>query len=244
MRIIISDSAAKYLSEDERKYLLLLEFYEDFVSEIENIKKLFEAKKIYLFPDTLIPILQKYHVPIKFIYPLEEYIQFGEIFSVHQPIQIFGVRHQLNRSFLYYDKLFPPPTKLQNKLFWDSWYEGNKHAFADKGITPALPIIQLNKRLSKNELIKYIKNRWDEIEEAIEDYEKSDPYPEKNIDISIRELEKYMIIYRYRLDKLPYKQIYKKLEEAHKITFAGGEEEVKRICFKMRSLLKRLGFTK
>jgi len=244
MRIIINGSAAKYLSEDERKYLLLLEFYEDFVVEIEHIKKQFEAKKLDLFPDTLIPILQKYHIPIKFIYPLEEYIKFGEVFSVHQPIQILGIRAQLNRSFLYYDKLFPPPTKLQDKFFWDSWYEGNKHALADKGITPALPVIQLNKRLSKNELIKHISNKWSEIEEAIEDYEKSDPYPEQSIDISIRELEKYMIIYRYRLDKLPYKQIYEKLEATHKITFAGGEEEVKRICFKMRRLIKRLGFTK
>lgn len=244
MKIKINDIAIKYLSEDERKYLLLLEFYEDFIAEIEEIKKQFEAKELDLFPDTLIPLLQKYHIPIKFIYPLEEYIQFGEVFSVHQPIQILGIRAQLNRSFLYYDKLFPPPTKLQDKRFWDSWYESNKHALENKGITPALPIIQLNKRLSKNELIKYISNKWDEIEEAMIDCEKSDPSPEQNIDISIRELEKYMTIYRYRLDKLPYKQIYEKLEKTHKITFAGGEEEVKRICFKMRRLLRGLGFVK
>ena len=245
MRIKISDDAAKYLSEDERKYLLLLEFYEDFAAEIEDLKKQFEAKKIQLFPDTLIPLLQKYHIPIKFVSPLEEYIQFGKIFSVYQPIQIFGIRHQLNRSFLHYDKLVPPPTRLQDKMFWDSWYEGNKRALVDKGITPALPIIQLNKRLSKSELRKYISDKWDEIEEAMKDYEKSDPAPETIKDISMREVEIFASIYRYkRITGLTSKKTYEKISAEFGITYAEADREIDRKYSNISSILRNLGWEK
>lgn len=263
MRIIINDRVRKNISDDEYKLLLLLEFHQDFLQGLRNIRKKLDIKSdaddetithLKEVPDQkalqeeVFLLAQRLNLPVTLTPAIESLVQWGTVLLSTIPILVFSVDHQLNRRFLYSDQILPKPrtstddVNLEKKLV-ENWYERNKQILS-KSIAPAYPVIQINKRLTKEQLIKAVKINWENISKAMDDFEKSVPLyllvskvPKKDIEINI-------LVLRYREEGLSHEEIYDKLERDHKIIFALGEAEVRRKYSLMRKLLKELGYLK
>src|SRR3990167_9052608 len=238
MEIKIHKDVKLNLSDNEYKYLRLLEFYDDFISEIEKIIRQIKENHKRLFVDTLIPILKKYNIPITLIDSIESLILYGKILHSIHPIIVFDIRAQFNRRMLYNEDIddHPHPNKLMEKEKWDLWYEQNKRITHDKGIEFALPLIKIHKRLNQTELIKYIKLKWNEIEEAFNHYEKSDGLFTEFKRISFSDIEKMIKIYRLR------REGKKSLDIGLELNLA--TQTVRQYSSRMKKLLISLGFLK
>lgn len=263
MRMNIDAEAIKSLTPDEYKYLLLLEFHEIFwqrVSEIRkkvggvaiigdagtlSYKELPDLKLIHEKTETLVAELK---IPILLTSAIESVIYWGKVFYTTKHILVLGIQNQYNRQFLYNDQLLPLNVTRNDKTergkrVKQGWYESNKYRL-QKSIAPAYPLIQIQKRLTKKQLHDAIDNDWENIEGAMDDFEKSLPFPIQITPISTREIERNALIYRYRKSGMEHKAIYEKVEKEIEIDFAQGEGEIRRICSNFEKLLKEIGFIK
>lgn len=245
MRIKISNDVEVLLSGDECKYLLLLEFYDEFIAEIKKIQKRPDEKKeMAVLVHELPPLLHKYNIPIQLQPCIESLIEWNEIFVCNHPITVLDVRMQLNRRWLYNADVTPPPTRLMDSHVWDRWYERNKSIFGDQNPYPAFPLIQINRKLSRSKLKGYIDENWHYIEEAMIHFERSTPYPPEIKKTSRKDLEIRMSIYRYKREnkKLSSKEIYKKIQEEYSVDYAEADREVDRVYYEFKKLLLKIGF--
>jgi len=255
MKINISAYARKSLTHDEYKYLILLEFSDWLEVEISRIRKELGMPKtldqLALQQKSLELVVAK-NVPISLESSIRDLVCFGAVHTTTIPILILGVDHQLNRKWLYEEKIRPKPSKIQieqlrrinpnpRHTITENWYDSNKDIFSKRSIDPAIPLIQINKRLSKKQLFEAIEDKWNVLEEVMDDFEKSIPYPTQLSHIPINELERNMRVYRYRKEKPPlsYNEIKKKLElEGAPIA---EEETLRKRYSDMDKLVKELG---
>ncbi|MGH7202970.1 MAG: hypothetical protein ACREHC_00830, partial [Candidatus Levyibacteriota bacterium] len=245
----------------EYKYLLLLEFYEDFWGRVEKIRAMIgvnptlnedgafgyeKVPDLKLLRDETEKLVNDLGMPVFLFGAIESLIQWNTILYTVEPILVFGIQHQLNRRALYNDQLVPSQTTKNDhtelgKMIRNNWYESNKRVLG-KSISPAYPVIQIQKKLTKRQLKMAIDEEWQSIQETMEDYEKSVPFLIDTKRVSIREIENNSLIYQYRQQGLQHPEIYKRLSSEHKVTYSGGEAEMRRKYSKFCQLLKRIGF--
>lgn len=256
MRIIIHDNVKKHLTDDEYKYLLLLEFHEEFVKQVQlirqklgipvdtdgSLKELPDERKLAKM--TLL-LLKRLEIPLTLQSSIIDLVKWGKIFTATHKVQILGISHQLNRKALYNKQLPPIPPRTQESIaginLKDHWYKSNQEILSGSSIHPALPIIQINKPLSLPELKEAISGIEKELKEAIEQLEQANPYHTYLQDIPIEELEVSMEIYRYRRKGIPSKNIYTLIKEQYK-AYGNEDREIDRKYSNLRKILIDLKF--
>lgn len=258
MKINISGHARQDLKDDEYKYLILLEFSDWLEEEINRIRRELgipmskgNLDQQALYKKSL-DLTVKKKIPISLYPSISNLVHFGAVHTVTIPILVLGVEHQWNRKGLYEEKIRPKPSKPEieqlkqiipnaSTALMDNWYRSNREIFSKRSIDPAVPLIQINKRLNKKQLFKAIEDKWDVLEEVMDDFENSISYPTQLSHIPIIELEGRMSIYRYRKEKPPlsYEEIKKRLESEGVMTVE--VETLRKRYSDMDKLLKELG---
>ena len=213
MKININENALSKLSKNEISYLLLLELYENFEIEIlrarkkldikktTSHKKMPDRKKVFQLAETIILKLELFPIFIKSVADL---ILWNQVLSAIEPIQVFGIDSQFNRQLLADPDLKPNlSTKCfhpDNKALEKMCFQENKRLLTKKNnIIPALPIIQINKiPNSFCQLNKWIKEKESEIKKAINDLQQVSPFPLEIKNISIRDINEFIGIYKER----------------------------------------------
>lgn len=253
--IKISPEAREHLTDNEYKYLILLEFHEKFQERVKEIRKKPKIKQDLpdskeLHEQTLL-LVSDLDIPITLIPAIENLIQYGEVKITTHSIQIINVKHQLNRKQFYSAGLRPPPPRVYpkdrrpfEKAMRKGWHRHARRITSQESIAPALPLIQINKVLKKADLHKAIDKHWKEIEEAMESFKNTVPYPIQIEKIRKRDLEINLFICRSRKNNRSHKDIYEELKSTYGVTYKEEDAEVKKKYYYMRKLLKNLGFIK
>lgn len=255
MKIIIDAQTRESLSDDEYKYLLLLEFHRDFIKGVRIIRKKLEIPVAEdgetitsLKPpderklDTMASkLVLRLNIPYTLIGCVVSLIKWGQILMAIKPILILGPEYQLNRRMLFNKKVWPKSTNRLTepkikKMIDEGWYRHNQSLALKYGTAPFIPVIQINKPLTKEELIEAIKREWDtQIAPAIEDFKKSSPFPSEIAHTPANEVEDYIKLLRLRIyEKKKHKGIAKELN----IT----EESVREKYSKITNFLQNIGF--
>lgn len=228
MRINIADRVKTDLTDDEYKYLLLLEFYDAFGEEvakvrqklnipldkdgitISNFKNVPDAK---LLSDEALKLIQKLNIPASLLPSIESIIQWGQILLATTSVQVFSA----------------------NDL-------GNRKLYSQTTFGKAYPLIQINKKIGKDKFIKEIKALWNEIEDAMNIFQKVIPLPTAVKHLPVRDLEASILIYRYKKEGYKHWEIDNLLREKHNIDYQQGEEEMRRKYSQLNRILKSIGF--
>lgn len=223
MKIIISDYTREYLTDDEYKYLLLLEFNQNFEVEVNKIRLRlnipyqfsYTQESISEFKKHTNAMMKKLNIPINLSESIEGIILDGRVYSSKFPIFVYS----------------PEATR-----------ERKAGKFIIPAADPNFPFIQLRKRISKGQMIKAIKGMWKEIEHIMEEFDKSSSIPKLVSHIRIRDIQEDILIYRYGKSgpKPNHRQIKQKLEREHKIFL--DEESIRKKFSNMGKLLSGLGF--
>ncbi len=259
---------AKGISENERKYILLLEFCEGFQEGVAATRKklgipanqrnqdgliLYKADQLPDFAELqkeAYKLVGELNLPVTLEYVVESIIQWDEVMGNTQPFTVLHIGTQLNRKWLYDPQFRSPPSRLEVKTrgqgVMDNWYESNRAKLSKRSIEPAYPLLQINKPLTKPEFLVAIEAIWESIQEAMDHFKNSVPYNMAIDSISPEELEISAEIYRSRLQspKMSYKAIYEKLHSERGIKYEDPENEVKSKCYDLRKLLRSIGFVK
>jgi hypothetical protein len=240
--VIMSDSARKSLTDDEYKYLTLLEFSKRFEEGVSRIKEelgmpkpdnLLDLESLY---DKTLALVLKLNIPISLLYSVEDIIRFGCVLRATPPILILDISNQFNRELLYNSNIQPKPSDQSGK---DLWNDNNKKLLRNDSLAAAYPLIQINKRLNIEQLKKAVESNWNEIEQAITDFEQSSPYPAQLKEFTTRDIKDFATIYRYRkIQGLSSKETYKKLGKI----YAEEDREIDRKYSNISKLLKELRF--
>jgi len=246
MKIVISDNARKILTDDEYKYLVLLEFNKKFTEDIKLIRidlgmtkphNVLDLDKLY---DKSLELVLKLNIPISLLFSVEDIIRFGAVLRATPPILILGISNQFNRKLLYNHKIYRSFLKQTTK---EEWYRDNQEILRKESLAAAYPLIQINKRLKIGELHKTIEENWNQIESAFDEFEKSSPYPTKLKEVSRRDIEIFASIYRCKkILGLSSKETYKEILKNFKIRYSEEDREIDRKYLFMSKLLKELGF--
>lgn len=254
MEIIVDKIVRPDLSDDEYKYLRLLEFHTGFIKGVKDIRKKLnipvaedgttvtnftppDGKRLNKMVSQLVLKLQ---LPLSLFGCVESIVEWGKVFMTTKPILVFNSEYQLNRKALYNKKILPKPTnrltepKLK-KIMDKSWYEHNQFLVKKYGDSAFTPIIQINKPISKKQLIDAVKREWDsQIAPAIEDFKKSTPFPLEITRIPVNEVEDYIELLRLRRDGKKHSEIAAML---------GIEEaSVREKYSKISKFLQKIGF--
>jgi hypothetical protein len=251
MQIIIHNGARKNLTEDEYKYLILLEFNKKFEESVKRIRKelgipkpegSLDLEKLY---DKSLALVLELKIPITLLLSIEDLIHFGVVLRATLPILVLGIKNQFNRKLLYNSKIYPSsskhfPTEPQQQVIGEVWYRNNREVLKRGSLATACPLIQINKKLTKPQLLKAIEEDWDQIEAAMDDFEKSTPYLIVVSAISTIELEENILIYRYRAQGLDYGKIREKLISDHKKYIE--EATLRKRYSDLKKVLKKIGF--
>jgi len=230
MKIKISEGVKKDLTADEYKYLLLLEFNKDFDGRVREIRQNLQIplKKDNASIESFkkVPNLKALHqktlqliinlkIPIVLLPSIESLVQWGQILLAPSKMQVLSAQNLPNRQLL-------------SKTI----------------LGKAYPIIQINKRLGKDDFMESVKQMWGEISRAMDEFDEVVDFPTELKHIPIRDLETSVQIYRYRQNGLKHREIYDLLEEKHKKSFAEVEGEVRRKYSQINKLLIDIGFKK
>lgn len=255
MKITINDLVKNDLTDDEIKYLLLLEFHMDFIKGVRVIRKKLgipvaedgetitslkppDERKLETMTSKLV---LKLDIPYTLIGCVVSLIKWGQVLMATKPILILGSEYQLNRRMLFNKKVWPKSTNRltdpkTKKMIDESWYRHNQSLAAKYGTSAFIPILQINKPLTKSDLIKAIKQEWDsQISPAIEDFKKSLPFPSEITHIPINEVEDYIKLLRLRLDE---RKKHKEIAEELHISVDSTKEKYSKIV----NFLQKIGF--
>ena len=237
MKIKISDGARKSLTDDEYKYLLLLELHDDFENIINKkraklgIPQYSETERLtaITLADSLntskiasdseirmstIEIIKKLNLPVSLYFATKAVLQYGQIDYLDDPITVHSIdsylsgRTRAERLFLDYD--FP--------------YE------------ISYPTITIKKRLNKEQLFREIEDRWWKIEELMKVLEKFSNPTVLVTKISVRDVEESIEIYKLRKKDVKYEDMRNRLH------LEGASLRQK--YSKLKKLLKKLKFVK
>ncbi len=259
---------AEGISENEKKYILLLEFCEGFQKGVAASRKklgipadqrnqdgiiLYRADQLPDFAklqEESYKLVDELKLPVTLAYAIESIIQWDEVMGNTQPFTVLHIGTQLNRKWLYDPQFRSPPSRLEVKArgqgVMDNWYESNRVKLSKRSIEPAYPLLQINKPLTKSEFLAAIETNWEAIQEAMEHFKNSVPYNMAIDLISPEELKISAEIYRCKKEspKMTYEHIYNKLHDERGITFTDPFNEVKSKCYDFRKLLRSIGFVK
>lgn len=254
MKIVIDETVKADLSNNEYKYLLLLEFHSGFIKGVKDIRnklnifvaengetvikdKFPDGKKLNKMTSQLI---LKLNIPITLLSCVESFIEWGTVLAATKPILVLNPECQLNRKALYNKKIMPrqanrlTDSKLR-ELINSSWYEHNQYLVTKYGDSAFTPVIQINKPLTKPEFICAVKREWDQqIAPAIEDFKKSTPFPIEIAKVPVNEVEEYIELLRLRRDGKKHKEIAALLHIE--------EENVRRKFSNISVFLQKIGF--
>src|SRR5258708_11733394 len=159
MNIVIDPRARTNLTDDEYKFLLLLECSHRFEDAVLKARKELgiplaqgvpDQKLLY---DKSLAIVQKLNIPVRLFPSILSIVEWDRVMEATLNIMVFGIQFQLNRKFLYNPDLISPPHRLQGASAWENYFLSNQYHISQTGsIEPALPIIQINKRLKRTQL--------------------------------------------------------------------------------------------
>lgn len=240
MKIKIYPRVRSSLTDDEYKYLMLLEFHDRFEVEVDRIRN---TLKINVgeenIDDTLLnkniaKLMTKLSIPFCLFSSIRDLVYRGEVMSATPSVTIVGIGQQEHRKLLYNKHLKPPSIRRGEMVRTDSWYDSNKKTLqSSKSIIPALPLIQINKRLNISTLIESIEKNWPLIAKSMSDFEKTNPFPTELGEIGTSILEENIDTHRWKGVKTSTK-----LGEEFNISPDGVRQRWRA----MRNLLKRIGF--
>ncbi len=229
MKINIADKAKAKLTNDEYKYLLLLECYDKFEEEviqirqklnipldkdkmtISNFKNVPDAK---LLRKETFKLIKQLNIPLSLMNSIESIIQWGQVLFATADLYVFSA-----------DDL------------------GNRKLYSTTAFGKAYPLIQINKKIGIDRFMKDIKVVWNQIEEAMNIYQMLIPLPTAVKHLPIEELEASILIYNYKKEGYKHWEIADILEDKHNIDYQDGEGEIRKKYSKINKILKSLGFT-
>lgn len=254
MQVAISDKIKNDLSDDEVKYLSLLEFHSGFVRRVKNIRKSLgiitdKHGGILTKPESIsesslrkktLQLLVKENIPHTFIQSIASFIVSGEVRIATKPLYILNPDFQFNRELLHNRQVWPKGDDDSNnpkarEEYLASWYKNNQSLVRQSGPNAFMPVIMITKPINKGEFEEAINQLWDsEITTAIEDFKKSVPYLSEISNISVREIEDWLKILRLKSQAIKHKDI------AKQVSLEPGSEKDK--YGEIVKTLKKLGF--
>lgn len=211
MEIIIKDSAKVNLTDNEYKYLRLLEFYDDFVTGVQAIRNKFNIRLLNNKPDygqafeygamcrDVYGLLQRLKIPLYLQVPIQDLVMFYSIKVGVKPLSVYGAC-QFPSSFTMSKEEINnfKEGKLPNRAYKVGFQEHRSKLSRPELLEGAIPVIAINKRVkTKTELCKLIKQEWEKINEAMNDYEMITGF-DSVIDISTTEIEEDIKLLRLR----------------------------------------------
>lgn len=254
MNIEVNDRVKSDLTDEEYKYLRLLEFHADFIKGVKDIRNILDipvdkdGETILSFkpPDErkLInmasKLVLKLEIPYTLVGCVESFIKWGQVLMATKPILVLNPEYQLNRSLLFSKKIWPKgkantnDPKIQSMID-KSWYIHNQSLIKKYGTSPFIPVILVAKPLTRKELHKAIDQEWDDkIAPAIEDYKKSVPYPVDIAKIPVREVEDYIDLLRLKQEGKTHQEIADQLYMSH--------DSIREKFSKITKFFKKIGF--
>lgn len=242
MKIEDHNDALKFVGENERKYLLLLEFHDNFERDIDDLRKRASANWVEgemdssLIRQELPELLKRNNIPFSLYHQIHEIIEHGVVASHMPAISVFGVWS--DRKKLVNDKpkvkssIWKTPTETQRDFVLKSRSTLNQNG----NMRSYLPLIQINRRVSKNQLVEAIDDWWPEIENSMKQYELLLPSSKLLEKIPFRDIDAYIEIYRCYQKKIKVADIAK--------AASIEESSVRDIVSDMNKLLRNIGYKK
>lgn len=262
MEIKINNKVRPDLSDDEYKYLRLLEFHAGFIKGVKDIRSNLDipvgkdGETITSFKppeqlsegldferklrDGVSKLVLKLGIPYMLLGCVESFIKWGQVLMATKPILVLNPEYQLNKSLLFNKKIWPKGKANTNdpkvqSMIDKSWYEHNQSLVKKYGTSPFIPVILIAKPLTKKELHEAIDREWvDRIAPAIEDYKKSVPYSVDIAKVPVREIEDYINLLRLKQEGKTHQEIADQLHMGH--------DSIREKFSKITKFFKRIGF--
>src|SRR3989304_1772934 len=254
MIIKVDSSIRADLSDNEYKYLRLLEFHTAFVRGVKTIRKKLkirvegDAEAIISFntqnkgrlKKMVFELTSKLVIPHEFDKSVQSIVKCGRVLVATKPIYVLNPENQLSRSLLFNKKIWPRQEIDLNNLnreseYDKSWYVHNQSLVKKYGTSPFIPVILIVKSITRKELHMAIDSEWkNNIAPAKEDYKKSLPCPLEISNVPVYEIEEYIKLLRLRRRGKKHREI----GEMMKIE----PDSVREKFVKIKKFLENIGF--